>query len=388
MKYFFRGIILAASVLHSISVAGDTNINNPKRISIDNLANVDEDFAYQGEYVGKVSAGRQKGQSIGLQVIARGNGQFDATFLAGGLPGAGWDGFSQTSLQGIRADEQLLLKDDHYHIHVTSEHAEVRWFDGTLLGHMRKHVRMSPTLGASPPPNAQVLFNGVEKLALEGGEITEDGLLTTGITTAFPVTDFRLHLEFRTPYMPLAKGQSRGNSGVYIQQRYEVQILDSFGLTGEANECGGLYRQVSPDVNMCLPPLTWQTYDIGFQAAKWDEKGEKISNAHITVLHNGKLVHQQREIVSKTGAGKEEGPDALPIHFQHHGDPVRFRNIWLVTPGPTEDVLASVQSYVFRKTSGDPRVKKWAFRIRCLRCKAKRQEARQKFRQAIQLQLK
>src|SRR5262249_34742326 len=79
-----------------------------------------------------------------------------------------------------------------------------------------------------------------------------------------PAGPFRLHLEYRTPYMPTARDQARGNSGVYIQRRYEVQILDSFGLDGAFNEAGSLYRQTPPDLNMAFPPLTWQTYDIWF----------------------------------------------------------------------------------------------------------------------------
>ena len=130
--------------------------------------------------------------------------------------------------------------------------------------------------------------------------------------------------------MPYARGQGRGNSGVYIQQRYEVQILDSFGLDGVANECGGVYRQQAPDVNMCLPPLSWQTYDIHFTAARWNSASHKIANARLTVYHNGEPIHLNRELPEKTGAGQKESPDPRPIHFQHHGNPVHFRNVWIV----------------------------------------------------------
>jgi hypothetical protein len=175
-----------------------------------------------------------------------------------------------------------------------------------------------------------VLFDGSTPVNLQDASVTDDGLLAPGASTATPVRDFQMHLEFRTPYMPYARGQARGNSGVYIQRRYEVQILDSFGLEGEANECGGLYKQRRPDLNMCLPPLAWQTYDIYFTAARWRADGAKIANARITVLHNAVAVHDGYELTDKTGAGRPEGPEDLPIHFQDHGNPVRFRNIWIV----------------------------------------------------------
>jgi hypothetical protein len=131
--------------------------------------------------------------------------------------------------------------------------------------------------------------------------------------------------------MPAARGQARGNSGVYIQRRYEVQILDSFGLEGEFNECGALYRQTPPDINMALPPLVWQTYDIWFAPPRFAADGTtKLANARLTVLHNGVPIHWHREITAKTGGGQQEGAQALPIQLQDHGNPVMFRNIWIV----------------------------------------------------------
>ena len=124
---------------------------------------------------------------------------------------------------------------------------------------------------------------------------------------------------------------------MYIQQRYEVQILDSFGLTGEPNQCGGSYRQQSPDINMCYPPLAWQTYDIYFRAARWDGQGNKIRNALITVVHNGQPIHGDYSIPTKTGAGKAEGPQAMPILLQDHGNPVHFRNVWIEVYEPVPE---------------------------------------------------
>jgi hypothetical protein len=110
-----------------------------------------------------------------------------------------------------------------------------------------------------------------------------------------------------------------------------VQILDSFGLEGAFNECGALYRQTPPDLNMAFPPLSWQTYDIWFTPPQFADDGTtKTANARITVLHNGIPIHWHREITAKTGGGRPEAAEALPIELQNHGNPVAFRNIWLV----------------------------------------------------------
>ena len=132
--------------------------------------------------------------------------------------------------------------------------------------------------------------------------------------------------------MPTAKGQARGNSGIYLQGRWEVQMLDSFGLTGEQNECGGVYSVARPDINMCLSPLSWQTYDIELTSAKYDSSGELKSKARMTVWHNGIKIHDDLELPNRktTAAPVNVGPDPGPIYFQNHGNPVRYRNIWLV----------------------------------------------------------
>lgn len=109
-----------------------------------------------------------------------------------------------------------------------------------------------------------------------------------------------------------------------------MQILDSFGLQGRDNECGGLYGVAAPAVNMCFPPLSWQTYDVDFTAAQWHE-GKMVSRPRITVRHNGVLVHDDVELPhATTAAPVREGPEKGPVFLQNHGNPVRFRNIWVV----------------------------------------------------------
>jgi hypothetical protein len=153
-----------------------------------------------------------------------------------------------------------------------------------------------------------------------------------GCTSQQKFGSCKVHIEFRLPYMPEDRDQARGNSGIYLQGRYEVQMLDSFGLEGKNNECGGLYELKAPDVNMCLPPLNWQTYDIDYTTAKYD--GEKvISPPRITVEHNGVTIHKDVELPADRGtraAPVAPGPEPGPLYLQDHGNPARYRNIWLV----------------------------------------------------------
>ena len=146
--------------------------------------------------------------------------------------------------------------------------------------------------------------------------------------------NYQLHLEFRSPFMPNYTGQSRGNSGVYNLCRYEVQVLDSYGLEGKDNECGGIYKISEPLVNMCAPPMQWQSYDITLTAPKFNKKGKKIANARITVVHNGVKIHDNLELPFPTaGAYIPDESKPAGIFLQDHGDPVQYRNIWIVDMG-------------------------------------------------------
>jgi hypothetical protein len=197
---------------------------------------------------------------------------------------------------------------------------------------MKKVSRTSPTLGAKPPAGADILFDGTNTDAWRNGQMDDRHFLRCGTKSKALFTNFTLHLEFLLPFKPYGRGQDRGNSGVYFQDRYEVQVLDSFGLKGENNECGGIYTKHKPAVNMCFPPLVWQTYDVDFTAAKFDEAGQKIKNAVMTVKHNGVLIHDQVEINGTTTASgiNTVTPVGGPIQLQDHGNPIYYQNIWAV----------------------------------------------------------
>ena len=297
---------------------------------------LDDDFFLQGEYAGPVQSAGGAPAWTGVQVVALGDGAFEAVEYAGGLPGNGWDMHSRRKFAGEMVSAGIAeLSGDERRLTVRRGSVAIRDASGRLLGRLPKFQRMSRTLKAPPPRGANVLFSGRDARDFTRGIVTTDHLLLAGADTKESFGDLTVHLEFRTPYMPNARGQGRGNSGVYIQGRYEVQILDSFGLEGADNECGGIYKQRAPLLNMCFPPLTWQTYDIDFTAPRFDDSGKKTANARITVRQNGIVIHKDVELTDKTGGGAAEGPDARPLKLQDHGNPVYFRNIWVVERSPS-----------------------------------------------------
>jgi hypothetical protein len=199
------------------------------------------------------------------------------------------------------------------------------------------------------PADAVVLFDGTA--ATEAANWTgrhdhkpaawpvADGAMTSDkqdIVSNQTFRDFTLHVEFCEPVMgPEVKGQQRGNSGVYLQGRYEIQVLDSFGLTPTPGDCGAIYNQKAPDVNACLPPGQWQTYDITFHAATYDADGKtKTAKARVTVVQNGQTIQKDVEINHPTGSELlHDGPADGPILLQYHHNGVQFRNVWIVPHG-------------------------------------------------------
>jgi len=288
------------------------------------------DFKIQGEYAGTVVA---DGSRWGAQVIALGDGKFRSIGYKGGLPGDGWLPGDETNTEEGKLQGSVVVIDAaEFVVKIDGATLKITTPDGEELGSLPKVDRKSPTLGAKAPQGALVLFDGSNVDHWNNAQLTDDhNLAAKNPDTKEKFGDHTLHIEFRTPFMPKSQGQARGNSGVYLQSRYELQVLDSFGLEGLDNECGGIYSISKPLLNMCFPPLSWQTYDIEFKAARFDASGNKTANARVTIRHNGVVIHNDRELPHGTpGRLSNEVPEPAPLFLQDHGNPVVFRNIWVV----------------------------------------------------------
>ena len=228
-------------------------------------------------------------------------------------------------ISGATKDGSTVLSGGDIEATITGDTLALK--QGTTSGELKKVLRASPTVGAKAPEGAIILFDGTNVDKWNPGKL-DGNLMGVGTRTKEVFENYTLHLEFRTPFMPFASGQGRGNSGMHLGDQYECQILDSFGLEGADNECGGIYSNSKPKLNMCLPPLTWQTYDVDFTCAKFD--GDKVvAPAKVTIKHNGVIVHENLELKTTPGGSRsDQKPGGL--FLQDHGDPVRFRNIWLV----------------------------------------------------------
>jgi hypothetical protein len=303
----------------------------PKLVEIIDPAEAakDPDFLVQGEYLGKGAWSGAENTNAGAQVIALGEGKFTVVVTKGGLPGDGWQRDDpRFSLDGNRRDGKVVLSGKGYSGAIDGDAMTLTGEDHTKL-ELKRTLRVSPTEGAKPPKEAVVLFDGKTAEHFEHGELSPDGNLMAEATTKRKFTDYTLHVEFRLSYMPTARGQDRSNSGVYLHDCYEIQVLDSFGREGADDDCGGFYRLRRPDVNMCYPPLTWQTYDVDFTAPKY-EGGSKTADARVTVKQNGVVIHPEFELTRNTPGRQGEGPAPRPIYLQGHGNKVEFRNIWVV----------------------------------------------------------
>jgi hypothetical protein len=189
-----------------------------------------------------------------------------------------------------------------------------------------------------------VLFDGKDLSkwqGSDGGEAKwkiEDGYMETTrtgrIRTKDEFGDFQLHIEWATPEKVEGKGQGRGNNGLNIFGRYEIQILDSYqNPTYADGSAGAVYGQTPPLVNASKPPGQWQTYDVVFESPRWDDSGKQTKSGNVTVLHNGVLIHHKTELLGGTNHRQivpfKPAPPHGYIELYEHGNPVRFRNIWI-----------------------------------------------------------
>ncbi|MEK6234903.1 MAG: DUF1080 domain-containing protein, partial [Planctomycetales bacterium] len=225
----------------------------------------DLDFLAQGEYVGQgVWPGGEK-TKIGAQVVGQSNHQFHAVLFRGGLPGDGWKrGDDQLTMDGETTEGVARLDGKGLPVGRIVDKTLTIETEAKELWELKRVERKSPTLGAEPPEGAVVLFDGTNVDHFPKATLTDMKTLQAGCNLKDKYQIAKLHLEFRLSWKPNARGQGRSNSGVYIGGIPEIQVLDSFGLEGKKNECGAFYSRREPDVNMCFPPLVWQTYDVEF----------------------------------------------------------------------------------------------------------------------------
>jgi hypothetical protein len=298
---------------------------------------------FVGDWKGLWVIGEEKHPEIAAQVVALGGDAYQillVPFIYARTP-------PFATVQATVKDGSLQFDDGTYYGRIEGD-----VFLGGRRGEdegtfeLKRFVLEPPSMGAAPPEGAIVLFDGSGFEEWErfprgkSWDILEGGVLQANPDIGYIVSkrDFtacKLHIEFRIPFLPEERGQERGNSGLFLQRFYEVQILDSYGLPGYWNDCGAIYQISAPHVNMCLPPLQWQTYDIEFHGARYDEAGSITENARMTVIHNGVPVQKDIEMTRGTSGDAKKPPVAPPnrpepIRLQAHKNHVQFRNIWVV----------------------------------------------------------
>jgi hypothetical protein len=278
--FFVAAICLSLASLPAAAQKGDKKTEKKQEKKKDVWTDAADpslpgDFKFQGEYLDAKS-------KLGCQVIALGKGMFQAVVCEGGLPGAGWDGKNKSLMQGqIEGSSVAFTPAEGKRKYLAQSPLEFsatakfpppgqKPYKATLSGNvlalqagntvvnLTGVTRKSQTLGLKAPAGAVVLFDGANKDEWNGGRIDKKtGFLNTDgkdMTTKRKFNNYVAHVEFLLPFRPDARGQGRGNSGFYQVDHYELQILDSFGLEGKDNECGGIYTRLAPKVNACMPP--------------------------------------------------------------------------------------------------------------------------------------
>lgn len=299
----------------------------------------------QGEYLGNYGSAQEGVGQWGAQIVALDSGgKYRLGFAKGGLPGAGWDKAAQKDAIATASPDRVVFSAGGLSLAVGGSGDSLVIRDGSGgTGLLRKVHRTSPTFKRPAPSGALVLFDGTGTQAWKNGRLGPDSQLNAGATTLRTFRDFNMHAEFKIPFSPATLYPSRGNSGVYLQGRYELQIYDTYGWQPPYDSsyyrsvsiepegaCGSIYGVAEPRVNATYPPGAWQTFDLSFQAARFDGGGGLTAPAMLSVYQNGILIHDKLALKAVTG-GASLPMNSLPgpIFLQSHESLVMYRNIWI-----------------------------------------------------------
>jgi serine/threonine protein kinase len=286
----------------------------------------DPDFSFQVGKGGVALQDHKTSRMYALKVLRHDRDEHELE-----VPDADADLSFKTKTITIRRGQQVALKAWF------ERKPSAPWTPGPGTVEDKQDVKSVP-----PPEGAVVLFGGkdLKGWTYEDGSLAKWHLLAGGVMESFRGNiltkqkfdgKFKLHVEFRVPYLPERKGQARGNSGVFLQGRYELQILDSYGLQSKSDDCGAIYGVTAPRVNACKAPMVWQSFDIEYTAPKCKD-GKRVEWARMTVFHNGVKIHDNAEVAKDNtiGAMISDPCTPGPIMLQYHGNAVAFRNIWLL----------------------------------------------------------
>lgn len=289
------------------------------------------DFPLQGEYVGETG----DKQVLAMQVAALGEGAFKVAIYPGGFPGDGYAGTGKSQASAARADGKLKVTGAGWI--ATGDGIDLEGTGpGGVTYKLRKAMRAGPTVGLKAPSGAKILMDGKDLSAWDAGAALDSrGFLGVPSETKAKYGSFSLHLEFRLPFEPAGRGQSRANSGFCMTTGSwsELQILDSFADDIYIDGCGSLYNTAKPLVAASLPPLSWQTYDIRYVAPVL-KAGDTAGTGTITAWLNGVLVQDRTPLKNR--------PAASVILLQDHGHKVFYRNIWMLEGKADFDFLGAV----------------------------------------------